>query len=368
MDTKYFYVKDNEPVGPLTIEELLEKDINSKTQIWTKGMEKWDLLESMPELYKALQLKKENPPHYQKVNTTNIPKENTTQIKVEPVTPENTLNPNKISTKTILYLIVGGLIVVMLGGYLFLKLEVEKVKAENSRIEKELEQKQELIEKQLAEEQIKLQKEKDIISKDIDGNVYKVVKIGTQYWSGRNLNVSRFRNGDKIPVARSAEDWIKAGKNGQPACCCYDNVGYNCEKYGRLYNWYAVNDPRGLAPDGWHVPTDYEWKNLTDFLGVLAGQILKSTEDWEYLSLWWLDPDPFDFNQGTDDVGFSAFPGGWRDDDARFVLDSHYAEFWSATDYDFNNAWYRTLSYSNGNVKGNIYDKSVGASVRCIKD
>jgi uncharacterized protein (TIGR02145 family) len=355
MDTKYFYVKDNEAVGPFTIEDLLEKDITSKTQIWTKGMEKWDLLENMPELYKALKLKKENPPRFQKENTTYIPKENTSQIKVEPVTPENTLNPNKISTKTILYLIVGVLIIVMLGGYLFLKLEVEKVKAENSRIEKELEKKQELIEKQVAEEQIKLQKEQEIISKDIDGNVYKVVKIGTQYWSGRNLNVSRFRNGDKIPVARSAEDWIKAGENGQPACC-YDNVGYNCEKYGRLYNWYAVNDPRGLAPEGWHVPTDYEWKNLTDFLGVSAGQILKSTEDWEYS------------DQGTDNVGFSVLPGGYRYIDGSFSSISYSAFFWSATEYTSNLAWFRKLYYFGSDVSRYFNYKTFGASVRCLRD
>jgi uncharacterized protein (TIGR02145 family) len=362
MDTKYFYVKDNEAVGPLTLEELMEKDITTKTQIWTKGMEKWDLLESMPELYKALKLKKENPPHFQK-EALQYKEENITQIKVESVTPENTLNPNKISTKTILYLIVGTLIIVMLGGYLFLKLEVEKVKAENSRIEKELEQKQELIEKQLAEEQIKLQKEKDIISKDIDGNVYKVVKIGTQYWSGRNLNVSRFRNGDKIPVARSAEDWIKAGENGQPACCCYDNVGYNCEKYGRLYNWFAVNDPRGLAPDGWHVPTDYEWKNLTDFLGASSGQILKSTEDWEYSH--------YD-GQGTDDVGFSALPGGFGSNGS-FNNIRYYAFLWSATEFDDNNAWYRVLNYNNGyvyryNFTNYNINKSMCRSVRCIRD
>jgi len=363
MDTKYFYVKDNEPVGPLTLEELLEKDITTKTQIWTKGMEQWDLLENMPELYKALKLKKENPPHFQKVNKTHFPKENTTQIKVEPVTPENTLNTNKNSTKTILYLIVGVLFIVMLGGYLFLKLEVEKVKAENSRIEKELEKKQELIEKQVAEEQIKLQKEQEFISKDIDGNVYKVVKIGTQYWSGRNLNVSRFRNGDKIPVARSAEDWIKAGENGQPACCCYDNAGYNCEKYGRLYNWYAVNDPRGLAPDGWHVPTDNEFKNLTDFLGASSGQILKSIEDWEYSD--------YD-GQGTDDVGFSAFPGGYRDIEGSFHgISSPYSNkafFWSATEDGGNFAWARYLYNFNGVLDRYFNYKTFGASVRCLRD
>jgi uncharacterized protein (TIGR02145 family) len=359
MDTKYFYIKDNKPVGPLTLPELMEKDISFKTHLWTKGMENWDMLENIPELYNALRLKKEN--------STDFSKENTTQIKVEPVTPENTFNPNKISTKTILYLIVAGLIIVMLGGYLFLKLEVEKVKAESSRIEKELEQKygkqqkqkQELIEKQLSEEKIKSQQDQDFISKYIDDNVYKVVKIGTQYWSGRNLNVSRFRNGDIIPVVLSNRDWIKAGENGQPACCCYDNVGYNCEKYGRLYNWFAVNDERGLAPEGWHVATDNEWKNLTDFLEPSSGQILKSTEDWEYsLNV-----------SGNVDVGFSALPGGSRNSDGSFSYFRNDAVFWSATEYDGSDyAWYRNLSDYYGNVSRAFKHESFGASVRCLRD
>jgi uncharacterized protein (TIGR02145 family) len=362
MDTKYFYIKDNKPVGPLTLEALLEKDITSKTYVWTKGMENWDMLESIPELYNALRLNKENFTHF--------PKENITQIKVEPVTPENTLNPNKISTKTILYLIVTGLIIVMLGGYLFLKLEVEKAKAENSRIEKELEQKyekqqkqkQELIEKQLAEEKIKLQQDQDFISEHIDDNVYKVVKIGTQYWSGRNLNVSRFRNGDIIPVVLSNRDWIKAGENGQPACCCYDNVGYNCEKYGRLYNWFAVNDERGLAPKGWHVATDNEWKILTDFLEPSSGQILKSTEDWEY-SLY--------DDKGTNNVGFSALPGGFRQFDGSFNDIKVSTYLWSATELDRNWwdwAYFRPIKSNRGSVYRKNTSKYVGASVRCVRD
>jgi hypothetical protein len=88
---------------------------------------------------------------------------------------------------------------------------------------------------------------------------YESVRIGDQLWMTRNLDVDRFRNGDLIPHVKSDEEWIKAGENGQPAWCYYDNDPKNGKKYGKLYNWFAVNDPRGLAPKSWHVPTDEEW-------------------------------------------------------------------------------------------------------------
>ena len=85
------------------------------------------------------------------------------------------------------------------------------------------------------------------------------VTIGTQVWMTKNLDVATFRNGDPIPEAKSNEEWEKAGENKQPAWCYYDNDPANGAKYGKLYNWYAVNDPRGLAPEGWHVPSIDEW-------------------------------------------------------------------------------------------------------------
>jgi len=91
---------------------------------------------------------------------------------------------------------------------------------------------------------------------------FKKIKIGDQIWADRNLNVNHFRNGEPIPQAISNEEWIEAGDNKQPAWCHYDNDPENGKKYGKLYNWYAVNDPRGLAPEGWEVPTDDEWKIL----------------------------------------------------------------------------------------------------------
>jgi hypothetical protein len=137
--------------------------------------------------------------------------------------------------------IIGCMFIGFIIGYLFLKLELDNLKIKLYRIETEN------INKQLAEDTIRIEEGKDKQVRDIDGNVYKVVKIGKHYWTAQNLNVSRFNNGDKIPVARSQEDWDKALENGQPACCCLSNAGLNCEKFGRLYNWYAITDLRGLA-------------------------------------------------------------------------------------------------------------------------
>ena len=98
-------------------------------------------------------------------------------------------------------------------------------------------------------------------------NSFEEVTIGNQIWMTKNLNVDKFRNGDPILEAKTDEEWQKAGEKKQPAWCYYDNDPKNGEQYGKLYNWYAVNDPRGLAPEGYHVPTDAEWTQLSDYLG-----------------------------------------------------------------------------------------------------
>src|ERR1043165_1390179 len=89
------------------------------------------------------------------------------------------------------------------------------------------------------------------------------VQIGTQTWSTKNLDVSKFRNGDAITEAKTAAEWMAAAEQRKPAWCYYNNDASNGKKYGKLYNWFAVSDPRGLAPDGWHVPSDAEWITLT---------------------------------------------------------------------------------------------------------
>ena len=92
------------------------------------------------------------------------------------------------------------------------------------------------------------------------------IKIGNQVWSATSLDVVTFRNGDRIPEVRSNEEWEKAGKEGRPAWCYYENDAEKGKPYGRMYNWYAVNDPRGLCPKGWHIPTNEEWDHTGNFL------------------------------------------------------------------------------------------------------
>jgi uncharacterized protein (TIGR02145 family) len=112
---------------------------------------------------------------------------------------------------------------------------------------------------------------------------YESVRIGTQEWMTRNLDVDRFQNGDLIPHVKSKKEWEEVGKNGQPAWWYYDNNPENGKKYGKLYNWHAVNDPRGLAPEGSHITSQKEWTILIEFLGgfEIAGLKMKSMNDWE---------------------------------------------------------------------------------------
>ena len=184
------------------------------------------------------------------------------------------------------------------------------------------------------------------------------VTIGTQVWMTKNLDVSTFRNGDPIPEAKTNEEWKKAGENGQPAWCYYDNEPANGEKYGKLYNWYAVNDPRGLAPKGWHVPSDKEWTTLTDYLGgeEIAGTKMKSTSGWKQ-----------DGN-GTNESGFSGLPGGYRYSYGIFNYIGFNGFWWSSTESLTYFAWARYLNYNNGYVFRSFYSKDGGFSVRCLRD
>lgn len=183
------------------------------------------------------------------------------------------------------------------------------------------------------------------------------VTIGTQVWMSKNLDVSTFRNGDPIPQAKTNEEWEKAGENKQPAWCYYDNDPANGAKYGKLYNWYAVNDPRGLAPEGYHIPTDAEWTILTDYLGDDAGTKMKSKSGWVSNS-----------GNGTNTSGFSGLPGGYRYGNGEFKNVGNDGGWWSSTEGILGSAWYRVLYDDDGGVYRDGYDKREGLSVRCLKD
>lgn len=186
-------------------------------------------------------------------------------------------------------------------------------------------------------------------------------------WSPRNLDVDKFRNGDTISEARTDEEWKLAGKNGKPAWCYYDNNPENGKVYGKIYNWFAVNDPRGLAPKGFHIPTDQEWTALEDVLGEVPGEILKSEYDWGNYED---DEGKIQNGNGIDLIGFNVLPGGSRSGDGIFHGIRISTVFWSATEGVNNDAWDRSLdNYSSDVYRGHIgFLKPVGAYVRCLRD
>jgi uncharacterized protein (TIGR02145 family) len=193
---------------------------------------------------------------------------------------------------------------------------------------------------------------------DKDGNTYKTVTIGNQMWMVENLKVAHFRNGDPVPEANTAEEWIKSGKITNPAWCYYGNDSAKSKKYGKLYNWYAVNDPRGLAPEGWHIPSDVELTMLTDYLGGEneAGTKMKTTSGW------------YKKGNGTNESGFAGLPGGTRDHFGIFHAIGSYCSWWSSTESDTNSAWNRNLYFDSVTVLGTDSYKQEGYSIRCLRD
>lgn len=196
---------------------------------------------------------------------------------------------------------------------------------------------------------------------DVDGNRYTAVTIGSQAWMQSNLTVTHYRNGDAIRYAKTAEEWYDAAQKGEGAWAFYNNDPVNGKKYGRLYNWYAVNDPRGLAPKGSHVPSDKEWSVLTEQLGseVLAGGKMKDVND-----LSWEKP-----NAGAENKSaFSALPGGLRGINGESYFINKSAYFWSSTEYSLTMARYRLLNYHVPSIINSAEEKRDGMSVRCVLD
>ena len=205
---------------------------------------------------------------------------------------------------------------------------------------------------------------------DIDGNTYQTVTICGQMWTQSNLNVARYRNGDVIPQITNQVTW---GQANYGAWCYYNNDPSTEPIYGKLYNWYAVNDPRGLVPIGYHIPSDAEWTTLNTCLGgaSVAGGKMK-----EVGTTNWNSP-----NTGaTNESNFTALPGGYRQDDVNasnlpsiFIGSQSVGWFWSSTIYNTNpsvidNSYNYILSRLNTNNTRNYFSKKYGMSLRCIKD
>lgn len=194
----------------------------------------------------------------------------------------------------------------------------------------------------------------DTITKD----TIEIVKIGTQIWMTKNLDVHRFRNGDSIPQAKSEANWVLAKENQKPVWCYYAFDESNGRKYGKLYNWYAVSDSRGLAPMGYHVASSLEWDSLVIFLGgrEKAGMKLKSTTGW------------MNDGNGTNTIGFNSLPGGYCHQNGAFSDIGIIGYWWTSTERYLSTADRFGLSYNSDGLFSTFAYKQDSYSVRCLKD
>jgi uncharacterized protein (TIGR02145 family) len=203
---------------------------------------------------------------------------------------------------------------------------------------------------------------------DVDGNSYNTVLIGSQTWMQQNLDVSHYRNGDIIPQVQDPIEWSNMTIG---AWCYYENNTDNGTVLGKLYNWYAINDPRGLAPMGYHVPSKSEWNSLIQFLGGfdLAGRKMKAISNlWENLQVF----------GATNSSGFTGLPGGARRLDGSFINKNLMGYWWSSTELpdiivgnvtlDNPEAYLYSIDYRYNYILEEQYSKPVGFSVRCIRD
>jgi uncharacterized protein (TIGR02145 family) len=202
---------------------------------------------------------------------------------------------------------------------------------------------------------------------DIDGNQYRTVKIGNQWWMAENLKVTRFRNGQSIYEAVTTEDWIAVPS----AYCLY---GGSAQAPGFLYNWGAVSDTAGLAPEGWRIPTDDDWKQLERVIGMTAGESdrtgWRGSDEGEKLKMEALTGWAFFDNVwATNESGFSAEAGSCRLFDGTFGNPGlkYNGFWWTISENGTDEAWFRNLDYKKRGVFRYYGLKKYGFSVRCVK-
>jgi uncharacterized protein (TIGR02145 family) len=210
---------------------------------------------------------------------------------------------------------------------------------------------------------------------DVDGNTYNSVTIGSQVWMVENLKTTRFNNGTSIPLVTDNNAWAALVT---PGYCWYDNVLANKDKYGALYNWYAVdatsNGGKNICPTGWHVPNDAQWTILTDYLtnngygyggsGANIAKSIAAKNGWTASSI---QGTPGNDQISNNTSGFTAIAVGDRSAIGIFYVIGNDATWWSS-EYNLNNAWFRSMSYNQSNVYRSYYDKPNGFSVRCLRD
>jgi len=217
----------------------------------------------------------------------------------------------------------------------------------------------------------KLYSEGALRLKDIDGNYYNTVKIGTQIWMAENLKTTKYADGTAIPLVNTTSTWDALTATSKAYCWYNDDIA-NKATYGALYTWAAaMNDAasvttnpsgiQGVCPTGWHLPSDAEWTQLTTYLGGEsdAGGKLKETG-----TTHWTSPNI----SATNETGFTALPGGFRSTNGTFSNIGNYGYWWSASEYDTTYAWYRFM-YNNVSIVYRSYkNKEVGYTVRCLRD
>ncbi len=197
---------------------------------------------------------------------------------------------------------------------------------------------------------------------DIDGNIYHTVTIGTQTWMVENLKVTKFRNGVAIPNITDGQQWRSATTS---AYCNYNNNLANVATYGRLYNWYAVNDSNKICPPGWHIPTYQEWATLMNFLGGenVAGDKLKEKGP----AHWGISN-----TSATNENGFTALPAGTRSFEyatTDFSNQGGETFWWTSSVHNATIAWHSSINCLMPVISINCQlNKKNGFSLRCIKD
>jgi uncharacterized protein (TIGR02145 family) len=194
-------------------------------------------------------------------------------------------------------------------------------------------------------------------------------------WFKENLKVSKYRNGNAIPTGLTDSQW---GSATGGACAIYNNDPANNTTYGKLYNWYAVADSRGLCPVGWHIPTDHDWNlltkqmdssadtsSITQTYGNIAGGKLKSTGTILAGTGLWNDPN----TDATNISGFTGVPSGSRAYNGTFGSFRSHEFWWSSTGFSSDYAWFFYLTSSFADFyRSKAYTKFWGFSVRCLKD
>jgi len=194
---------------------------------------------------------------------------------------------------------------------------------------------------------------------DQDGNVYHTIIIGTQVWTVENLRTTKYRNGESIASVNDDTKWYSLSTGGW---CNYNNDPANSTTYGMLYNWYAGNDSRGIAPKGWHIPSDNEWTILINYLA--GGERAAGGKLKEAGLTHWLKPNI----DATNKTGFTALPAGYRNFTGTF-LGIGFAEYlWSSDEEDTDDAICRSIYCNSSDVEKSSFYKTVGISVRCVKD